>query len=62
MSARTPFQRGKLEMAGAVDDLLAEIERERREGSPRKVTYHTWAIERELGMSDMPHRTRSRLD
>ena len=62
MSARTPFQRGKLEMAGAVDDLLAEIERERREGAPREVTFHTWAIERELGMSEVPHRARSQLD
>ena len=50
MSARTPFQRGKLELAGAIDDLLAEIERERREGSPRKVTFEAWTAEqREVG-------------
>ena len=42
MSARTPFQRGKLELAGAIDDLLTEIERERNGGLPRKVTFEAW--------------------
>ncbi len=43
MSARTPHQRGKLELAGAIADLLAEIERERVGDSPTPVTDDTWA-------------------
>jgi hypothetical protein len=35
MRARTPHQRGKLELAGAIDYLIAQIERERVGGSPR---------------------------
>jgi hypothetical protein len=42
MSNRTPHQRGKLELAGAIDDLIAQIERERRNRPPAAVTYDTW--------------------
>lgn len=42
MSSRTPHQRGKREFAGAIDDLIAEIEREREGASPSLVTYDAW--------------------
>jgi hypothetical protein len=56
MSRRTPHQRGKLEFAGAIDDLIAQIELERARGGrpaaenpssqprgfPATVTYDTW--------------------
>jgi hypothetical protein len=42
MSTRTPHQRGKLELARAIDDLIAQIERERRNRPPAAVTYDTW--------------------
>jgi hypothetical protein len=46
MSAHTPHQRGKSELAGAIDDLVAQIEREREGVSPSRVTYDTWVAKR----------------
>jgi hypothetical protein len=42
MSAQQPHQRGKLEFAGALNDLVAQIEQERVGDTPTPVTYLEW--------------------
>jgi hypothetical protein len=45
MSPCEPYPRGKQEFAGAIDDLIAQIEMERRSRPPTNVTYDTWGGE-----------------
>jgi hypothetical protein len=59
MSARTPHQRGKLELTGAIDDLVAQIEREREGVSPSPVTYDRWAAK---GVETLKGRASPTLD
>jgi hypothetical protein len=42
MSAQQSHQRGKLEFAGALADLVAQIEREREGDTPSRLSYLEW--------------------
>jgi hypothetical protein len=48
---RHPHQRGKLVLAGAIEDLIQQIARERQAKPAASVTYNTWVIKQREGKS-----------